>query len=159
MIMATGPIELLMTSDHADLARLLEEADAGDAIAREPYQAFRRGLLRHIAMEEKILLPFARRKREGKPLAIAVSLRADHGQIAKLLVPTPTRAVCEQLRALLATHNALEEGPQGLYAICDALAADEAEGILARLRAYPAVPVASHYDGPSHSLHRRVPSE
>ena len=104
-------------------------------------------------MEEKVLLPFARERRGGEPLALAQALRRDHGQIAKLLVPTPDRVICCALRALLAAHNDLEEGDDGLYAICDALAGDEAAAVVLRLRAQPEVPVAKHYDGP---LLRRV---
>ena len=57
------------------------------------------------------------------------------------------------LRELLAKYNLLEEGPGGLYAICDELAGDdESSALLAQLRDLPRVPVAQHYDGPSHKL-------
>jgi len=36
-----------------------------------------------------------------------------------MLVPSPTPSLCAQLRALLARHNPLEDGVEGLYAICD----------------------------------------
>lgn len=146
-----GAIEAFMTADHARLDNLLRGAERADgSIDAETYAEFRAGLLRHIAMEEKVLIPFARLKRGGEPLPVARALRADHGRIAKLLVPTPDGAGCDALRLLLSEHNPLEEGPGGLYAACDALAADEAEasGVVAKLRAQPAVPVAPHYDGP-----------
>ena len=146
---ALGPIEAFMTEDHARLDRLLRKAQRADSeIDTDACDALRRDLLRHIAMEEKVLLPFARAKRSGKPLPLARALRADHGQIARLLVPTPTRPLLEALCALLGRHNALEEGPRGLYAICDALAENESSTIVARLAAQPAVPLAKHYDGP-----------
>ncbi|HSO33154.1 MAG TPA: hemerythrin domain-containing protein [Labilithrix sp.] len=152
--MTIGAIEAFMTADHERLDALLQRADRGDGlIDPESYALFRQGLLRHIAMEEKILLPFARERRAGEPLALARPLRADHGRIAKLLVPTPDRALCDELRMVLAQHNALEEGPEGLYAICDGIAGDEGAAVVERLRAQPAVPVAKHYDGPL--LHRR----
>ncbi|HVH41186.1 MAG TPA: hemerythrin domain-containing protein [Labilithrix sp.] len=144
-----GAIEAFMTADHARLDRLLERAERKDGtIDLAAYAVFREGLLRHIAMEEKVLLPFARAKRSGTPLPIARALRQDHGRIAKLLVPTPDSALCAELRLLLAKHNELEEGPRGLYATCDALAGDEAGAVVERLGAQPAVPVAPHYDGP-----------
>lgn len=99
-------------------------------------------------MEEKTLLPYAKAKRGGDPLPIAAALRKDHGEIAALLVPSPTPAICAQLREALARHNPLEEGANGLYAQCDALAGEEAEQVVGRLRAQPAVPMAPHYDGP-----------
>jgi len=140
-----GPIEAFMTEDHARLDALLRASSGGDD---EPYRAFRGGLLRHIAMEEKVLLPFARRERGGAPLEIAAQLRADHSRIARLLVQTPTRGSIDELCAVLARHNAIEEGSDGLYAVCDALAAEGANALVDRLRAQPAVPVAPYYDGP-----------
>lgn len=138
-----------MTADHARLDALLRRAaQEGRSIDTQTYAQFREGLLRHIGMEEKVLLPFARAKRNGDPLELARVLRKDHGAIAKLLVPTPTSSVCEDLCAVLEKHNALEEGQHGLYAICDALAGDEAASVVDRLRAQPMVPVAKHYDGP-----------
>lgn len=142
-----------MVEDHVRLDRLLDSATAGATIDPARYARFRHDLLRHIAMEERTLLPDARRRSGGAPLSIAAALRADHGEIAKLLVPTPTPALIDELRALLARHNPLEEGPAGLYAICDRLAGEEAGEVVERLRAQPNVPVARHYDGPL--LHRR----
>jgi len=52
------------------------------------------------------------------------------------------------LRAILARHNALEEGPEGLYATCERLAGAEAEALLAKMRAASEVPAAAHVDGP-----------
>jgi hypothetical protein len=101
------------------------------------YGEFRQALLRHIAMEEKVLLPDARRRRDGEPLPIAKALRRDHGEIASLLVPSPSPALCARLRVVLLRHNPLEEGPDGLYAMCDWLAGDQAEEVVERLKAQP----------------------
>ena len=144
-----GAIERFMAHDHVRLDRLLQAAERGDSIDEVAYARFRHDLLRHIAMEEKVLLPYARDKR-GVQLPCAAAIRADHGQIAKLLVRSPTKALVEELRLLLGRHNPLEEGPDGLYAACDALAASEAEQVVARLREQPAVPLAKYYDGPPH---------
>lgn len=144
-----GPIEEFLSRDHIRLDALLGRADTGQGpIDPDAYEVFRAGLLRHIAMEEKTLLPFARARRGGEPLPIAAALRADHGRIARLLVPTPTRALIDTLRAVLAEHNDLEEGPAGLYATCDELARGEVEGLLTQLAAQPDPPLAPHYDGP-----------
>ena len=138
--MDLGPIERFLTEDHVRLAELLERADPGDGtIDASAYAEFRRGLLRHIAMEEKVLLRFARDRRGGEPLPLAEALRRDHGEIARLLVPSPTPERCAALRSVLGRHNAIEEGPGGLYATCDALAADEAGAVVERLRGVPDV--------------------
>jgi hypothetical protein len=145
----TGPIFQLLAEDHARLEDLLARSAAGpggvDLVA---YGAFREGLLRHIALEEKILLPAAKRARAGEPLAQARRLRIDHGAIAALLVPTPTSEIAGELRKILGPHNEVEEGEGGLYAQCDTLLADEAGAILERMRAYPPVKVARYHDGP-----------
>jgi hypothetical protein len=55
-----GPIETFLTADHARIDALLAKAERPDGtIDAEVYAEFRQGLLRHIAMEEKILLPYA----------------------------------------------------------------------------------------------------
>ncbi|NUP10063.1 MAG: hemerythrin domain-containing protein [Polyangiaceae bacterium] len=145
-----GAIERFMVEDHVRIDGLLEAATRSDVIDEIAYARFRHDLLRHIAMEEKVLLPYARDKRGGSPLAIAPMLRADHGRIAKVLVRSPTAAIIDELRVLLAEHNPLEEGPEGLYALCDALAGGEAELVVTRLQAQPSVPLAKYYDGPLH---------
>ena len=151
-----GPIEMFLTADHVRIDELLTRADTGDGtIDGEAYAEFRQALLRHIAMEEKVLLPYARIKRGGVPLPTAPVLRKDHGEIAALLVPTPTPAICAELRSLLARHNPLEEGTEGLYSTCDALAGVEAEQVVDRLKSQPRVPMAPHYDGPLVNKHRR----
>ena len=146
-----GPIEQFMVEDHVRLDRLLQDSLRPDgSIERDTYAQFRHDLLRHISMEEKVLLRYAREKRGGEPLPVARQLRVDHGEIAKLLVPSPTPALVAALLELLGRHNALEEGPGALYAACDALALNEAPLVVAQLREVPSVPVAPHYDGPDH---------
>ncbi len=147
---AMGPVARFLAADHARLDALLQRAVAEPgASGAAAYAEFRAGLLKHIGMEEKILLPGAQRARGGEPLPIAAKLRLDHGALAALLVPTPTPAIVAALRTILATHNALEEGPGGVYEVCEQLAGPEAEALLARLRAAPDVPVTAHVDGPT----------
>jgi hypothetical protein len=144
-----GPIHRLLADDHARLESLLERATADPAhIESAAYAEFRKGLLRHIGMEEKILLPAAQRARGGEPLPAAARLRLDHGAIAALLVPTPTPAIVSALRAILGPHDEVEEGPDGVYAACERLLVADEGAVLAALRAAPAVPVAAHVDGP-----------
>ena len=149
-----GPIEEFLVADHVAIDRLLAASERADgSIDETTYTRFRHDLLRHIGMEEKVLLPYARARRGGESLAIAFMLRRDHGEIAKLLVRRPTLERLRDLRELLGRHNALEEGPEGLYATCDELAGDEGAAVVARLRAQTDVPLAPYYDGPSHRAH------
>jgi hypothetical protein len=140
---------LFLAHDHTRLDELLCRAVADpERFDRAAYDDFRAGLLRHIAMEEKVLLPDARRRRDGDPLPIAKRLRADHAALASLLVPTPTQAIVEAIRGILEPHNRLEEGPGGLYDTCERLAKVEADTVLARLKAVPEVRVAPYSDSP-----------
>jgi len=148
-----GPITRYLTDDHDRLDALLRSALARPGeVAREPFDAFRAGLLRHIGIEEKILLPAAREARGGAPLPLARRLRVDHGAITSLLVPTPTPAIAAELRSILEPHNLVEEEPGGLYEACDTLLAGRAAELVARMEAYPAVKVARYQDGPA--VHR-----
>jgi hypothetical protein len=143
-------VRQLLEGDHARLDALLNAAAGASngPIDMVAYGGFRTGLLRHIGMEEKILLPAARRLRGGAPLERATQLRLDHAALAALLVPTPTFELLAKLRSLLALHNPLEEGPEGVYAECEALAATDQPELLTRLQEAPEVPPARHFDGP-----------
>lgn len=145
-----GPIVRFLSEDHDRLEALLERAcpAAGGGVDGEAFAAFREGLLRHIAWEEKILLPALRAALGVEELPHARRIRVDHGALAALLVPMPVAAIGGELRKILGPHNALEEGEGGLYARADALLAGEAEALVARMRAYPPVRVAAHRDGP-----------
>ena len=144
-----GPVARLLTDDHARLDALLQRAVARpgeiDAVA---YAQFRAGLLKHIGMEEKILLPAAQRARGGEPLPTAAKLRLDHGALAALLGPSPTPKIVAAIRAILAAHNRIEEAPGGVYEVCEQLVGAEGAALLARLREAPEVPVHPHVDGP-----------
>ena len=145
-----GPITDFLVEDHRRLETLLQQAVAhADHVDQGAYAQFRAGLLRHIGMEEKILIPAVQRLRGGEPLGIASKLRLDHGALGTLLIPTPTDAVIAGIRGILKEHNILEEGPGGLYETCDELAGAEAAQLLAKLKAAPEVAVLPHSDTPT----------
>lgn len=144
-----GPLARYMLADHVRLDRLLELAVADPArFDHEAFERFRAGLMRHIGIEEKIMLADARRRRGGEPLPIARIVRVEHGALASLLVPTPDHALVAEIRALLERHNPREEGPGGVYETCEALAGDEVGALLYQAQRAPEVPPARHFDGP-----------
>jgi hemerythrin HHE cation binding domain-containing protein len=144
------PITDFLVEDHRRLESLLQQAVAhAGHVDQGAYAQFRAGLLRHIGMEEKILIPAAQRLRSGEPLRIASKFRLDHGALGTLLIPTPTAAVIASIRGVLKEHNVLEEGPGGLYETCDELAGAEAAQLLAELQAAPEVAVLPHSDTPT----------
>ena len=145
-----GPITHFLLEDHRRLEGLLQSAVAqAGSLDQGTYDQFRAGLLRHIGMEEKILLPAAQRLRGGEPLPIASKLRLDHGAIASLLMPPPTASIIATIRAVLEVHNTIEEGPGGLYETCDKLAGSESAQLLAKLQAAPELAVLPCSDSPA----------
>jgi len=141
--MSAGPVHDLLHRDHQRLAGLLDAALDPDS-----YQAFRAGLLRHIGMEEKILLPLAKRLGGGRPLPLARQMKLDHSALAALLVPTPTPAIVARIRTLLDAHNVMEESADGVYAQCERIAAGELETLARELERAPEVKLAAHCDTP-----------
>ena len=112
------------------------------------YGEFREGLLRHIGMEEKILLRAAREVNGGKPVASAARLRLDHCALAALLVPTPTPSIINAIKTILDRHNPIEEGPGGAYEECERLIGSDVDQVLLRLQKTPPVRVAPYADSP-----------
>jgi hypothetical protein len=145
-----GPLTQFMVEDHRRLDALWRSAVRDRPhIDQAAYDQFRAGLLRHIGMEEKIILPALLRLQSGTPFAHAAQLRLDHGALAALLMPTPMPAILEAIEAILSKHNRWEEGPDGLYAASDQLLASEANALVAALRAAPEVKVTPHADSPA----------
>ena len=110
------------------------------------YEEFRRGLLRHISIEERVLFPELRKRRGTTPLE--QKLHRDHAALAALLVPPPSPVEIQQIVAILTVHNELEERAGGLYEIIESLAGDELATLMKRVHAIPAVRVAPHVDTP-----------
>ena len=56
--------------------------------------------------------------------------------LAILFVPAPTPLLRQAIESILLPHNLLEEAPDGIYAECDALAAEEAgaDALVARAK-------------------------
>ncbi len=131
-----------LAADHDRIDAWLTQATAvSGVIDAEAFGEFRRGILRHIGMEERILLPAIARLQGGQPAAVTERLRLDHGAIAALLVPPPTLGIVATLRSILSGHNTLEEQEGGVYSILEGLAGVEGEELLEKLRNTPEVPV------------------
>ena len=143
-----GEIHHFLAADHARLDAWLARSIATDAVDHVAYEQFRAGLLRHIAMEEKVLFAEARARRGGDPLPITKRLRADHAALASLLVPPPSHALLRTLRSILDEHNPLEEGDDGFYASCERLVGSDLPAVLTRMQALPPLRISQHVDEP-----------
>jgi GNAT superfamily N-acetyltransferase len=148
-----GLIERFLTEDHRRLEALLRDAGPltpGACI--EAYEAFRAGLLKHIAMEEKILLVVAKQVL-GHPHPLRERLSLDHSLLATLLIPTPTQAVLAEMKEILDAHDLLEEGSGAFYEHVEQLAPDRVAEIVEQLRTFRQPTVARHLDRPSVGKH------
>jgi hypothetical protein len=140
-----GPIGEFMASQHALLDSLLAQAARGNV---EAYREFRQRLLRHIRIEERLLLPMAERKRGGELLPLAARLRLDHGALAALMMLPPARGTFQAVSGVLKAHNPLEETSGGIYDQCERLAGPEADELLLQCEKTPSVPVSPWIDDP-----------
>ena len=144
-----GVLYKYLSEDHERLDALLNRAvGKPGVIDMELYAEFRKGILRHISMEEKIVLPAIAKWQGGKKAAIAERLRLDHGAIVSLLVPPPTPSIVLTLKHIFEVHNPLEEQEGGLYELFETLAPPDTERMLGELKAAPAVPVLPHNEKP-----------
>ena len=155
------PLETIagyLADDHRRLDALLRSALTEPRVDPLLYDEFRAGLLRHIGMEEKILMPAAQRANNGTPLPVAARLRLDHGALAALLMLVPTPAITSMIQAILMEHNHLEERQGGAYALCEQLTTAEAQSVLTRLRSAPRVAVIPPSSHPNvlHAARRAV---
>lgn len=144
-----------LSKDHKRLDDLLFCARGRpDAIDLKAYEEFRKGILKHIGMEEIILFPcakaFEKRKQEfaGSPSALAAKARLDHGAITALLIPNPTQPILTALSAILEGHNRMEDRAGGLYDLCESSLGKDAPDVLGRLKTATDIPPAVHADGP-----------
>lgn len=143
-----GPIARMLEEDHNRLDRLLDRAVASpDSFDLPAYDEFRLGILRHIGIEEKLLMSHLRAS-TPEHQALARVLREEHSAIASLLVGPPDHALVEELRSIFRAHNPREEGPDGMYAIAEQLLGDALDETFERATNYPPVPPMPYRSGP-----------
>lgn len=110
-----------LTREHVELPALLPGCVLpGGAVDLRRFDEFRHRALRHLAIEELVLIPALARRLGHRPM-FQNGLRKDHAAIVALCVPTPNPDWVKDLGELLAYHNAVEESPGGFYALLDAL--------------------------------------
>ena len=144
-----GPVYRFLAHDHERLDGLLNRALADpEKIDDTAYAEFRAGLLKHISIEEKILLPAAQRLRGGIPLPIAARIRLDHGALVALMVPPPTRSLVSTIRSILTAHNEREEKVDGLYEASESIIGKNVDQLLTMMQQAADVPVLPHNPDP-----------
>jgi hemerythrin-like domain-containing protein len=142
-------ISELLAPDHRhcdDLFAVAEAAVAGGdwSAGSSGFDHFRDAMRHHFAMEEEIMFP-AFEARTGMTHGPTAVMRSEHAQMNALL-DQMEQAVSERrqdgflgdaetLLLVMQQHNIKEE--QMLYRMADQALADEAEALVARMRALP----------------------
>jgi hypothetical protein len=143
-----GTVSEFFVDDHAGLAALLRRAVAPPGrLDHSAYGVFRAELFRHVALEEK-LLSVMEKGRTGVPLPLVRQVRLEHRAIRSLLLASPTPELVTELESILIPHTQAEDGPGGLYQICDELLGSEAAEVVRTLAGDPPVKVPPYSDGP-----------
>jgi Hemerythrin HHE cation binding domain len=152
-----GPLHRFFDADHRRLDGLLKRAMSDpDRIDLGLFAEFRAGLLKHIGMEEKVLFLAAKTARRDR-VPLFAKLRVDHGAIASLLVPTPTKDTVAEILTVLGPHNRREEEEGGIYDVCDeAVGPVQAERLLEELKTFPEIRLKGYNDAPVVHEHIRV---
>jgi hypothetical protein len=144
-----GILYQYLADDHKRLDGLLQRATVKqDAINMESYGEFRMGLLRHIGIEENIILPAIAKLQSGRRAALVQRLNLDHDALIALLIPPPSPSIVLTIKSILKVHNAHEEQEDGLYQLFEQLSGPDTENILELIKAAPEVPVLTHSGKP-----------
>jgi hypothetical protein len=134
------PISEYLALDHERIDILLERATLRrEKIDLDSYARFRQGLLRHIGIEEKILIPSLHAVLHEESKEVLSKIRTDHSAIVALLVPEPLPGIIAALRDILAKHNELEEQNGGFYEMCTLLSASEIAELTVKIKDAPEV--------------------
>jgi hypothetical protein len=132
-----GRISAVLTAMHDGLRRDLDACLlSGGGVDLERFDRYRHQLLRHISLEEQVLMP-ALIAALGRPPDFRNGLRKDHAGIAALCVPAPEREWLENLRDLLDEHYRIEEEPGGFLDLCDQVLEPRTEAVLAAVERHP----------------------
>jgi hypothetical protein len=143
------PIHDFLGRDHARIAVHLERAraPAGDLDLRA-YAEFRALLFRHLALEERILIPAVLRASPRDIVGLFTPIRAEHAAIRAMLLPTPDAALADEVGSFLLAHERAESGPNGVYSVAEIVLARRAETIVEAMRAYPRAEPPPYENGP-----------
>ncbi len=133
----------VLAREHEELLKLLDRCLTADGgVDARLYDEFRTRQLKHLAIEEQVLVRLLR-ERGGLPSEFQNGIRRDHEAVAVFCVTAPEPDFVHDLRDLLAWHHRVEEGPAGLYPLFDGLDVDDAvlERALAAVTPVPLPPL------------------
>ncbi len=135
----------VLQHEHAELIALLDRCvEPSGGVNLRAFDEFRRRQLRHLAIEEKVVMPALARRKKLVP-AFQNALRKDHESIVVLCVTSPNPDFVRDLKELIAWHQRVEEQPGGLYDLFDRFVGDDPQvaTALAQLPPVALPPLAS----------------
>ncbi|MEW6060475.1 MAG: hemerythrin domain-containing protein [Bacteroidota bacterium] len=136
----THEITEYLANDHDRLDGLLKQViTPSGEINTSVYHQFRQGLLRHIGIEEKILIPALQSKLDDTTKQTVERIRMDHSAIVALLVPPPSSGILTALKSILTQHNELEEAHGGFYERADLADTGSTQPLVERVKNFPDV--------------------
>jgi hypothetical protein len=145
----TGSLYQYFSDDNRRLEELMDQAVANlDKIDHAAYDDFRQGLLQHISIEEKIVLPAIQQAQGGRPFPSAARLRLDHGALAALMVPPPSPQIIAAIKAILIDHNRIEESSRGLYQTCQQVVGENLGHLMEKVRTLPEIDITPTKSSP-----------
>lgn len=122
----------ILEKQHRCIEQLFLTATSDpDIVDTTGYDQFRATILRHIAIEENVVLPLLRKHLPGG-FPMELQLRMEHDAIAALCVLPPKSTVIFSLQGLIIRHNRLEEAHGTLYDLLDDCARREEEAEVCR---------------------------
>ena len=138
-----------LSADHDRLDALLQHTiTESDEIDQTAYIQFRQGLLRHIGIEEKILIPALKIDMNAIMKDTVERIHLDHSAIVALLVPPPSPEIISALHKILSRHNELEERNGGFYEQADAYDAQAVQHIADAVKNAPEVKTLPNNSNP-----------
>lgn len=144
--MSTELVQRLLEDHASNQGKLQACVRADGTVDLERFNEFRHGLLRHIAIEETLVMPALARILGAEPV-MRKAQRREHAGIAALCVPTPSLEWIEDLRELLAHHQRVEEAPDSLHDLVAQHLADD-EALLEAVKSFPRLTLPDFAHGP-----------
>ena len=149
-----GPFSSWFDAEHRALGKLIRKSlpDEG-GVDIEAFDAFRRKLVQHIAVQERVFFPALISRMGHEPLYRG-ALTKDHGGLVSACVPTPGREWVQELWNLLEVHHTVERADDGFARHCDHHLGHEAKELFEKADALPPIELPPFETGPG--LRRRI---
>ncbi len=136
----------VLLREHRELLAMIAACTPRDGeVDLQAFDRYRLRQLRHVAIEEKVLLPVLAGRASLSP-AFQNGLRKDHEAIVVLCVTAPDPDFVHDLQEFISWHQRVEEQPGGLFDLYDQQVGDD-RGVDKALAQLPAIALPSFATG------------